>query len=90
MSGPQHAINERDGDTYPRRPRWVDHSYRFTSKSGGTVYCAEPYDLDAADLADLVFLAAQGYDVRIDGEGMHNSETIRIEIQLKTGTRRHK
>jgi hypothetical protein len=87
-SGPQHAINKRDGDEYPQRPRWVDHSYRFTSKTGGTIYCAEPYYLDAPDLADLVFLEAQGYDVRIDGEGMHHPGTIRIEIQLKISTHR--
>lgn len=43
---------------------WMDHMYMLR-RSGRTVYCAEPYGLGPKDLAELVRLESEGWDVSI-------------------------
>lgn len=64
--GPAPLLRKRSG--LPRGIRlaqWMDHTYRLRLEDGRWCYVAEPYEVTEEALADLLFLAENGYDIRI-------------------------
>ncbi len=63
--GPLPLLRARHGLERWQAPRWLDHWYRLRLPDGRWCYVAEPYDLGADALEDLVWLGQQGYEVSI-------------------------
>ena len=63
-------------------PRWVDHACRVRLPDGRWCYIVEPYSLDTEALADLAYLAANGWRVTVTAErALHYpGRTVAVEI----------
>jgi hypothetical protein len=60
---------------------WMDHVSGWTRDGKPAVLLCQPYNLYAADLADLVRVYEQfGLDVRIHGGGWYGHGTVCIEL----------
>ena len=66
-----------------KKSRWVDHAYRERWRDGEWQYVSEPYSLDAAAMYQLAMLDALGWDVTVDGQGVHHSSTLRVILRRK-------
>ena len=62
---------------------WMDHMYMLRG-NGRTIYCAEPYGLEIEDLAELVRLDSEGWDVSIGQLPLwYPGRTTQIQIVKK-------
>lgn len=63
-------------------PPWIDHAYRVRLPDGRWCYVAEPYSLDTEALADLAYLAANGWHVTVTAWRARHypGHTVAVEI----------
>lgn len=81
--GPLPLLQERHELPSWGTPGWVDHAYRLRLPDGRWQYVAEPYGLHEEALADLMFLAENGYDVTITAwEARHYpGHTVAVRLE---------
>ncbi|MBA2756902.1 MAG: hypothetical protein H0U37_05615 [Chloroflexi bacterium] len=80
--GPLPVLNALRGLSDYAAPRWVDHACRIRLPDDRWCYVAEPYSLDTEALADLAYLAANGWRVTVTAErALHYpGRTVAVEI----------
>jgi hypothetical protein len=70
-----------NGAYWVENRHWLDHLHRFRLQDGRTAFRSEPYGLTFVDLADLMFLREDGWEVEIGGPPSHHPATVVVSVE---------
>ena len=88
LNGPEVKRMGETQEAFVHHAPYHDHLYQTKNPQGHTIYHSEPYDLWYEGMQKLISLSDKGWDVIINGRGLHfPGDAVHIQLQRKIETK---